>query len=244
MAQNAIIFLAVLFINNWVWHIYNQNTIIFVLLLLTSFSLFRVSFHKKNTLIFYLLFIILLFSQIKTTEYSSLSYLDNDQQRVQTSRLGQYPIINLQLFNKNIRIPIAHWFEGRKETLTFYKLQNNLFSTLDQNIFFFGGHPRQRIAANDFNKFPITFFPFFLWGMVELIKKRSRKLFLGTFIIPLMLLTYTGQKNPFGEYIFFPFLATAITTGISKAQYTVARNFPALARFLVPITFASSLLFL
>lgn len=201
------IFVFVLLGNFWIWRILSLNTPLSLLVIAVSIFLF-LSLERKNqnySVIFIVLFMLLLFFQWKTTSKVSLVELSNDEQRVQQMRLREYP---------PTRIPIAHWFEGREESIAFFRILENFSETIDPNLYFFTNHPRERIGIDEFKKFPYIFLPLFFYGLVLSVAER-RKLVLGiSFILPVVLVSIIGHKSQLGPFSLFPFLAVSITHGL------------------------------
>lgn len=209
-------FIFALFLNFWIWKIFSLNMSLGFLTLATSIILYLLlkQNSKRYLNISLPLFILLLFFQWQTTTRVSLTYLDNDEQRVQQERLGEYPTISVQLGSKTIWIPIAHWFEGRKEAIVFFRIQKNFFEAIDPNLYFFANHPRERVNIQEFEKFPYILFPFFLIGILSLTYKRVNSIWI-PLIFPIVLISFIDHKNALGPFSLFPFFAVTITQGIN-----------------------------
>lgn len=216
----------VLVFNLWLWRIFTFNILIGLLVLVTSLLLFLVFEGKKKLLKpFFILFLVVLLFQWKTTDVQDLTYLDNDQQRLQQQRLKEYPPVYLKVGSKTLWLPLAHWFEGRKESIAFFRISNNFFETIDPNLYFFANHPRARIGIQEFEKFPYLFYPFFFYGVFLLVKRKDFKLISLSFLIPLALISLIGHKNPIGPFALFPFTASSLAVGISDLyKKTVLKN--------------------
>lgn len=199
----------VLLANFWIWRILFNSVPLGLLVLASSIFLY-LSFKrssKKYFFTFLILFSLLMIFQWKTTSQVSLVELSNDEQRVQQMRLKEYP---------PTRVPIAHWFEGREESIAFFRILENFSETIDPNLYFFANHPRERVGVNEFEKFPYIFLPLFFYGLVLLVAER-RKLVLGmSFILPIVLISIIGHKNQLGPFSLFPFLVLSTTHGLCK----------------------------
>lgn len=210
--------LIVLFGNLWIWKILSFNipiatlTIIVTVLLLGSVS----SKRKRSNVWLMIFFGLLLFFQFKTTDVQRLTYLNNDQQRIQQMRLREYPPVHFSFLGKTVWIPIAHWFEGRNESIAFFKISKNLSEVIDPNLYFFANHPRERVGIKEFGKFPYIFLPLFVYGVFLLIEKGERKLIALSFFIPVFILSFVGNKNPLGPFSLFPFISVSISVGLKK----------------------------
>lgn len=211
----------VLIFNLWVWKILAFNFFLGLLVIGASIALYVSSkkghFHKS----FVVLFILLLFTQLQTTQKTSLTYLDNDEQRVQQMRLREYPPVYIQIAGKTLWLPVAHWFEGRKESIAFFRIQRNFSELIDPNLYFFSNHPRERVDIREFEKFPYVFLPFFLAGLVSLFKSRQR-IFWVSLLFPVFLISLIGNKNPVGPFSLFPFFTVTITKGVAIFGRSIA----------------------
>lgn len=210
--------LVVLFGNLWIWRILSISPPIAILTIIVAILLLdRVSSRPKKSIVWLTtLFSLLLFFQFKTTDVQNLTYLDNDQQRIQQMRLREYPPVHFSLLGKTVWIPIAHWFEGRQESIAFFRILGNLSETIDPNLYFFANHPRERIGIKEFEKFPYIFLPLFVYGIFLLIEKEERKLIALSFFVPVFMLSFVGNKNPLGPFSLFPFIAVSISVGLKK----------------------------
>jgi len=98
-------------------------------------------------------------------------------------------------------------------SLLVYKLERDLFSNLDLNLYFFASHPRERAGVSEFEKFPPFLFPFFMIGTLLLIYWGSVKtacyLVAATFAS-----TFIAQNYILGPILFFPLISVCIAIGI------------------------------
>lgn len=215
---NFLIFSIVLFSNLWIWKALFFNFLIFAFLTLTSFFAYRIV--NKPTKIytegFLLCFIVLSIFQFSTSSRSSLYKLDNNQQYVQQLKLQQYPPVYVDALGTRFWIPIAHWFEGRKESIIISRVIGNISENLDFNLYFFANHPTERVGVNEFEKFPYILLPFFIIGILS-APHSSSKTFLVSLLVAFSFSGVVGNKNTLGPFLLFPFLIVFITEGITKA---------------------------
>jgi len=196
-------FLVVLFFSPWIWEVYSQNILVFFVLVLASFAL-----YKGKQFLFILLSIVLFFSFFKTTQKTPLGFLTPVENAVQTKRLNSYPPLPVT--------KLPYWLEQREETLTVYKLQKNLTNFFDINYYFFGSYPREQQTPGEFVKFPFVYLPLALIGSFVAIKgKHGRKVII-YIVVSAFLVSVIGDKNHKGLYINFPLLAVATTIGLKK----------------------------
>ena len=208
------IFLLVLLGNIWLWRIFFSSPLVAILLLtVTSVLFFYLHGHAVLKIIFWILFSALLAVQIGTTTSMSLTSLSNDEIRIRDMRLREYPLVSIHLGTKAIWIPIAHWFEGRAESIAFFRMMRNFSEAIDPNVYFFANHPRERIGTVEFEKFPYIFLPFFLYGIFCLAKK-DRKIIFCSFIIPVIAISFMGPSNKFGTIALFPFIVVVAAMGL------------------------------
>ena len=207
-----IFLLIITLVNPWIWKIAGSNLILFFLLILTTLFLYLSILRKRYYYLFFFLFIIIILFQWKTTAFQSLILLDNDEQRIQKLRLEFYkPSLHYVrvIFH---RLNLNDFLEGDFTTAS-SRIQRNFFETIDPNVYFFGGHPRERVWANDFEKFTFIFVIPFLTGAYSLALEGKRLIYLNL-LISVVLLSIIGHKNPLGPFILFPFFIVTISYGL------------------------------
>ncbi|OGE15851.1 hypothetical protein A3F00_04740 [Candidatus Daviesbacteria bacterium RIFCSPHIGHO2_12_FULL_37_11] len=186
----------------------------FIFLIFTTLLLGFVVFEKKYSNLYLIPFLILLILQWKTTTLQSLIQLDNDEQRIKQERIKFYAPSEHYVRVIFKRLALVNFLEGDFNTVS-NRLQRNFFETIDPNVYFFGGHPRERVWADDFEKFPFVFiFPFFTGLYYLLIQKKW--LFLGSFCISIFLFSVIGHKNSLGPFVMFPLIVVLIAFGFMK----------------------------
>lgn len=213
--------------NVWIWKILLNNIFVGALLLLaTLFFVLRV-FNNKYSKIFIVLFTSIIVIQINSTNINSLTHLDNYDIYVRDTRLSEYPPVHLTIFGKTVWIPAAHWIEGRKESVAFFRLLDNFSEVADPNLYFFANHPRERVGFEESEKFPFIFLPVFLYGTIFLIRKCPKKILFVTLLIPIFILTLVGHNNKFGSLSLFPFITASTTFGFinSYKQLRTAKKY-------------------
>ena len=223
-----ILLFLILFGNFWIWKAFSFNFPIFILLLGASVLAYRFINGKGKLLGFLFLLLLIVFSQWKTTTPTSLTVLLNDDIRLRDQRLKEYPPVFIKVGSKTIWIPVAHWFEGRKETIAVFRLANNLSEVIDPNLYFFANHPRERVGVSEFEKFPFILFPFFFVGIITTVgARRSRNYFLSLVVI-ILLLSLFGNKNELGPFAIFPYITSLSAIGgellINKALHLVLKS--------------------
>ena len=217
----------ILFGNFWIWKAFSFSFPIFLLLVGASVLAYRFIKSKGKLLGFLFFFVLIVFSQWKTTSPASLTVLLNDDIRLRDQRLKEYPPVFIKVGSKTVWIPVAHWFEGRKETIAVFRLANNLSEVIDPNLYFFANHPRERVGVSEFEKFPFILFPFFFVGVLTTVGlKRLRPYFL-SLIITILLLSLFGNKNQLGPFALIPFIVSLSAIG---GEYLIKKTLVFISR--------------
>src|SRR3989344_7004479 len=206
------IFLLILFGNPWIWQIGQFSPLLFLFLIISSFVLLLYHKQKVSSKIVVIVLIPLFYFQWHTTNFHSLILSDNDEQRVKAMRKQFYNPSTDVARRIFYRFHLADFFEGDL-SVGLTRFQRNFFETLDPNIYFFSGHPRERVWANDFKKFPFILIVPFLIGLYKLIRWTNITLWI-YISSSLVLLSVIGHFNQMGPFILFPFLVLAINSGI------------------------------
>ena len=218
----------VLFGNVWVWRVFTENLLFFVLLIFSSIFLvlsFKLK-KKKPKMLFLVILFLLSMIQIRTTNIRSLTILANEDIRVKDMRLREYPPVYLSLGGKTMWIPVAHWLEDRPESIAFFRILGNMSQSIDPNYYFFANHPREKIELLNFEKFPFIMFPFFIIGTLKLVEKRYYFSFIFAFLVPIFILSIIGVDNRMGPFIVFPFIFLATFVGLRDAREYLEVNHP------------------
>jgi len=200
-----LVFTLILFGNLWIWKIFEINFLIFILCITGSVYLKKYSEHSNRIYLVFILLILLFVGQVKIEGVKSYK-ISVIEKVVQERRLREYPIKYLRL---------GYWMEGRKESVIFYKLMNNLGEVVDLNYYFFANHPRERAAIREFERFPYIYLPFFVYGLIIFVdKKRFNELVILAGVVAL--LTYIGIGKDLGPVVLFPIMVFFIFEGVWK----------------------------
>lgn len=216
------ILILVLFGNIWIWKIFSLSITTGLLVLLTSFFTYLLLSKNGSKNIFFVLICTLLIVQWQNSNPANLAKLSNDEQRLQQQRLRQYPPVYVKLGDKTLWIPLAHWFEGRKETIAIFRVSNNLAETLSPNLYFFANHPQERIGISEIEMFPYIFLPFFLYGLF-LIANNQKKLVWLSLILPVVLAAFVDPNNPLGPFSLFPFISAGTVRGLEGSYSRISK---------------------
>lgn len=207
------------FTNLWLFKIGSQSFFLVLVLACASYIFFQFSIHKKvNKKLLILSFLIVAFLQVKTSDVKNMTTLTNEDINLRDTRLRAYPPVKIGLFNRLKWIPAGHYLESRNEARVFYALKENALEVLDPNLYFFANHPRQKVGSEEFEKFAYLLLPFFLIGTYNLFNSGKKKqiVLAGYLIFCLFIFAIVGNKNPYGPFLFFPFIITATCLGITK----------------------------
>lgn len=206
--------------NLWIWKIFS-NSIWLGLLLLSSSALLILAVFNKRKLFFYLFlifFLILFYFQYGNIQKRSLTELNNYSKYLVKQRLNEYPPTYLKIAGKTLWLPLPHWLEQRKETISFYRFLENFSEKVDPNYYFFANHPRQRIGIKEFEKIPYFFLPFFVAGfsffVSSKISKGKKLLVILVFVFPVLVFSFLGRDGKLGYFIAFPFMVFLIFSGL------------------------------
>src|SRR3989344_914671 len=91
----------------WIYQIIGQNLLVGILV----FFITLLFLYKPEKKIVFVGMTILLLLQFQTTQIKNLTYLDNDQQRVQQERIRSYPPTFINLLVKVIWLKPQIWIE-------------------------------------------------------------------------------------------------------------------------------------
>lgn len=213
-------FLLLVLLNKWIWLIRKNNIVVLFLVLLSSLFVYKAYFNnslrKLLIVISALLYILLTFTFVKTTETSPLNSLSALEKDTQQKRLRSYPSPPIPLIPGTIAYEMPDWFEKHDISISIYRIKSNLTNYFDPNYYFFGSFPREMQIPGEFSKFPFFYLIFFVMGLIEIIKNKRNHLLIIYVLISLITVAYLGDRNHLGLYINFPLLVVTITVGATK----------------------------
>ncbi|MFH0937371.1 MAG: hypothetical protein V1808_03685 [Candidatus Daviesbacteria bacterium] len=134
------------------------------------------------------------------------------EKHIFTYRKSELPIFIINVLNKTKTINTALYIANEQSAM-FYKFEQNLFRTIDLNLYFFGNHPRERPGIREFEKYSFLLLPFFLLGLYKLVISKIWWLFI-SLLVPLLVLSFVGQDNSIGPFSLFPFFTVTVSIGI------------------------------
>lgn len=201
-----LIFLFVATFNFWIFKICTQNIFVASLLFMTTFVLYQILFKNEQSQIykttFCLLFIVLIFFQIITTDYVSPFQISSLQQDFQQTRMNEYPPQLARL---------SYWIDGKKESIIFFNLLNNFFESFDFTQYFFSKH------------FPFIYIIFLFIGIFEIIKSNKRWLLLLPIFASVILITIIGKNSLFDIFCLYPIIVVSVLSGLKYSLKTYVK---------------------
>lgn len=210
--RRQFILLVVILFNFWIWNIIQKNLAVAIMLILLTFLLFLLIMERKLKIwvltIVFILFFLLFFIIIKSDFDKGIQHFTpEDQVRLNERHLYYAQELGAIFLNRKI----LNYYKNY--SLQVYKLEGNLFSNLDLNLYFFASHPRERAGVSEFEKFPPLLLPFFIIGTLLLIYWGSIRA-----AIYLVAATFVGsfitQNYILGPILFFPLISVCIAIGI------------------------------
>lgn len=207
LAVGIVLPILLAFFSAWTFKIFQDNkllTIFQIILAILLFLTLSSKLSKKfNLIICFALIINCLFFVITHFD-PDLTQISALEKSYITTRQNYYPHGLGKYIHNNY-------------SLSFYRIERNFFTNLDFNQFFFGGAPRFRSYALDFDKFPLLFLPFFIFGVYKLMKKvKQEKIIAGTILIGLIICSLGNPDYIVGIYPLYPIILAITSFGIYK----------------------------
>lgn len=210
--RKQVILLGVGLSNFWIWKIIQKNSVVAIILILLTFLLFQLTMERRLKIwvftIVFVLFLSLSFIIIRSDFDKGIKlFTPEDQVKLNERHFYYSQELGAIFLNKKI----LNYYKNY--SLSVYKLERNLFSNLDLNLYFFASHPRERAGVGEFEKFPPFLLPFFMIGTLLLIYWGSVRtavyLVAATFAS-----TFIAQNYILGPILFFPLINVCIAIGI------------------------------
>lgn len=211
ISKTLIFLLSVIFFNYWIWKIIIGNLLLGILIIISTFYFVRISkgvFNHKLDLLFICSFFLLVYLTVSSGFDKSLIVVTPGDLLKINDRHGYFSAELGKAFQNRFSLKIYSEIYP-----LFYKYQNNLFSNLDPNLYFFGSHPRERAGIAEFNKYPSIYIIFFIVGVLYLTAKANKYLI----IFSLIVIIASGFISPgfkYGPVLFFPLINVILFWGI------------------------------
>lgn len=206
------ILLVLLLFTPYTWYILPKDPLIALLSITLSFVLLRgvLTYPKKifliNITLVVLFLIITLLILLKGFD-KEIWITPSSEISQQIKRQNFYAEGFGKLYRNRIGI---YYFENINSPL--FKIQRNLFSNIDMNLYFFASHPRERGGLIEFEKYLYIFLPIFLYGVYEVAKQR--KFILGYYFISALLISsFIRSDYLLGPILFFPLINSILSMG-------------------------------
>ncbi len=204
------VLLAVFFLTPWFWKLFKINPLILLLLIVFNFMLLYITFKSPKKIIkiaTFVLFLLLIFYNLQKGFDKGIWTINQNQALEQNRRHSFYAASLGKIYTNKIGLL---YYTKISDPLT--RLQKNLFSNLEINLYFFASHPRERTDANEFEKYSFLLLPFFLIGIFYMVKKNilSLELF---FLAAILISAFININYVLGPILFFPLINTVITLG-------------------------------
>lgn len=206
-----VFFILIIVSSPWFVLIIQRNLIAGTLTLSTGLSLISLLIINKTKLKKILIWLLLLFIVLQVVFLKS----DLFKSLIQTSDIEKIQLSKREnIFDQELKKLFLNKFSlnyFRNFSLPVYKIERNLFYSLDINQYFFNSHPRER-GSYEFDKFYIFLLPFFLFGIFIQVLKND--LTTNAIIIFLILLNISLDPNYFlGPIFMFPVIIYLIFLG-------------------------------
>lgn len=209
MIHSNLLLLTITLGNLWIWKIFKENFVIGVLLVILSFLLFRqiiARIHKGQLLVLIFIFITISLLTLRVGFDKNIFITSSREQLQQNIRHGFYAVELGQLFTNKVSL-----YFYKNLSISIRKLEQNLFSNLDLNLYFFAGHPRER-ETGEFEKYPWILFPLFIAGLFLAIQYYPK---IGIYFIWAALIgMFVSPAYFLGPTLFFPLINVVITLGL------------------------------
>ncbi|OGE43674.1 hypothetical protein A3B45_03225 [Candidatus Daviesbacteria bacterium RIFCSPLOWO2_01_FULL_39_12] len=204
-----LLILAITFGNFWIWRIFKDNLVVGILLVILSFLLFKQlvdKFQIHRLLILIFIFLLISFLTLRVG-FDANIFITSPQDLSQLNRRHGFYADELGLLFTNRFSQKAYKYLS----LPILKLEKNLFSNLDINLYFFASHPRER-GTGEFEKYSwLLLFPFIL-GFFSILKYYK---VVGTYLSSAALISMLlNPAYSLGPVLFFPFINVLIAFGL------------------------------
>lgn len=211
MIKEIVILLSVITFNFWFWRIVKENIFIGILLTLLTIFLYMLITQKRFQIItFVATFILLLVasSVVLKSDFVKEAQLQTPEDQIKLTERHFYYAEDLGKVFLNSKV--LNYYKNY--SLLIYKLQQNFFSNLDINLYFFASHPRERATIGEFEKYPSILLPIFIIGVLLLIYKGSIW-GAGYLLYASLVSAFVSPKYTLGPLLFFPFINVTLVMG-------------------------------
>lgn len=166
---------------------------------------------KWKWLLFVLMAVVVLF-QVADSGRLKLFDIGPIERAKRQVRTSFYPKFHLA----GIKIPVAYGMEKWIGTIVLSRLSENLSEAVNWNLYFFAGHPRERVGVSETERISFFYLPIFVLGTFALVKEFRLVDWFFLVGIPLIVLTLWGSRGVVGPIAMMPFINIAISWGFRK----------------------------
>lgn len=195
----------------WWWIIIQRDLLASLFVFILSFVVYLYFYQNKSRLVILLLVALTigLFAISIKEAFDENIFRNSALDIQQLNKRHEFYAKGLGKFYRN-RLVLTY-FQHYNHAVS--KLQQNFFSNLDPNLYFFASHPRERTGIEEFNKYFPVFLPFFLLGFFYIMSKLFFK-FILYFIIISFISSVISPSYNLGPILFFPLINFIITVGL------------------------------
>ena len=218
--ENYIFLLVLTVANFWIWQIFSGSLVLGIILLIIELGLF-VLITKRRLKRTYILAIsisilfLLAFSAFLLKKEFDNTLLTNSPTEI--SILNQrhgYLAEGLGIIFTNRFV--QHYYKDY--SMATGKYLQNVFYTLDPNLYFFRSHPREKAGIDEYEKYSPFVLPLFVIGILFLTIYWRRYKFLILYSILAILLTgFISPNYKLGPLLMFPFVNIILYLGLIAA---------------------------
>lgn len=206
--ENYIFLLILTAANYWVWQLFSNNLDLGIILLVIELGLF-ILITKKNlkkvytiTLSVSVLLLLTISAFLLRGEFDqTLLTISPTETSILNQRHG-YLIEGLGKIFPNKYIP---YYKLQEYDMATGKYLQNIFYSLDPNLYFFRSHPREKAGIDEYNKYSPIVLPLFIAGVLFLtIYYRKYKFLILYSLLAILFTGFISPKYKLGPILMFP----------------------------------------
>ena len=216
--ENYMFLLVITIANFWFWQIFSNNFILGVILLLIEAELF-ILITKKNLKKVYT--IALSVSVLILVTLSAFLLREKFDYNLLTISPTELSILNerhdslVKRFGGIFPNKYFHYYKLQEYSLVAGKYLQNIFYSLDPNLYFFRSHPREKVGIDEYEKYSPFVLPLFVIGVLFLIIHwRKYKSLILYFITAILLTGFIDPGYKLGPLLTFPFMNIILYLGL------------------------------
>lgn len=208
-----LVILGIILSNFWIYWVFEHNFFIGELLVIETFLLYLANRTKVNLTLSVLVIIILIIlgAVLLPNHFDKNIFSVSEVESISIKQREEYFAQELGHIYKN-RVGIFYFGNLR---MTFNKISDNFFSSLDLGFYFSPGSIIEQA------KFPLFFSPIFIIGLLYLIReiKTIQVIYL---ITAILISTFTKPDSKIGPLLMFPFINLCIIFGLNRLMKIIS----------------------